>query len=94
MVQQQQNKDKHHHQEVEPYYLDACYDIKFIFTTLDVGKNILSRIMNAFNGMLNRTTKLVMLDEDFVKISADYKLTEKSIAWIIGNIIQALGKRK
>ena len=83
-------------QRHDRYYLDEKYDVKFIFTPVDIGRNMLKRVMNAFRGMMNRTSRLpkyliVMLDEDFTKITVDYKTTEKAKGWIMGNIFQAIG---
>ena len=50
-------------------------------------------------GMLNQTTKLprhivFMLDSDFTSITGGYRVTEKAIAWLVGNLMINLAKRK
>ena len=85
--------------KVKPYYLDWRYDLKFIFTPVDASSNILLYIINAFIGMLNHTVHLpkhliILLDEDFIKITAGYRMIEKTIGFIVGHNFQEISKCK
>ena len=86
-------------EDKNPGYIDHNYDIKFIFTPLDSHKNILVRIFNAFVAMLNQSIRLprfliILLDNDFAKLTGGYANTEYAIAWIMGNFTAKIGDRK
>ena len=75
-----------------PSYIDERYDLKYIFTPVATETNFLLRILNALVGMINLTLKLpriliLMLDSNFVRITAGYGHTERAIAWLVSHFI-------
>ena len=83
----------------EQSFIDTRYDIKFIFSPVEVHRNILIRTHNALVRMLNQNVKLlkhitVIFDDDFHRITGGYKMTEKAIGCFTSGMVQVIAKRK